>query len=136
MKIDSTLTVAAQTTRLDRSASAPETAAQQRPSPGVEALPSSSAQMSVQDSRQMVESLNAAFELAGNQVQFKLDEDAGKMVFYLKDAQTGETLRQIPDETVLRISKNIATYLEEVQTDLRQPGVSAQLSGLITDARA
>ena len=79
---------------------------------------------------------NDFFAQNGNQVQFKLDQDADKMVFYLKDAQTGETLRQIPDETVLRISKNISQFLEGRQ--IAQPQreeMSALLSGLITDTK-
>jgi uncharacterized FlaG/YvyC family protein len=76
---------------------------------------------------------NDFFAQNNSQVQFKLDQESGKMVFYLKDAQTGETLRQIPDETVLRISKHISQFLKARQTDQPQrEEMRALLSGLIT----
>jgi uncharacterized FlaG/YvyC family protein len=79
---------------------------------------------------------NDFFDQNNIQVQFKLDQDAGKMVFYLKDAQTGETLRQIPDETALRISNHISQFLKARQTDQPQrEEVRALLSGLITYTR-
>ena len=93
--------------------------------------------LTAKDAKAMVEEANAFFSKNGNQLQFELDQDADKMVFYLKDAQTGETLRQIPDETVLRISKNINQFLETQQRQASSSlDTSALLSGLITDTRA
>jgi len=97
--------------------------------------------LSQKDGAQLVEQLNQALESLGNQqnsfIQFQMDDQSGKMVFYLKDAQTQETLRQIPDALLLKISANIKQYLEQVQSDLRQPSGLAKLpAGLITDATA
>jgi uncharacterized FlaG/YvyC family protein len=97
----------------------------------------SSTNMTADDAKQILDKTNTFFSKNGNLLRFELDQDAGKMVFYLKDSQTGETLRQIPDETILRISKNIDQFLE---TSQRQPSAqldaSALLSGLLTDTRA
>ena len=60
----------------------------------------SSINMTADDAKLILEKANGFFSKNGNLLKFELDQDAGKMVFYLKDAQTGETLRQIPDETV------------------------------------
>jgi hypothetical protein len=57
------------------------------------------------------------------------------MVLYLKDAQTGETLRQFPDEMTLRISKQIGDYLEGLKSHQNPKDAVGSLSGLITDTK-
>lgn len=134
MNIQSMQTLAAQPTRFVSRTDSPEVIL-----PSVEAAKSNTESplvLTAKDAKVMVEGVNEFFLKNGNQLQFELDQSAGKMVFYLKDAQTGETLRQIPDETVLRISKNINQYLESQQRQASSPmDTSALLSGLITDTR-
>lgn len=108
--------------------------------PGVETTKSNTelqVNLTLDDANLMKEQVNQFFAQNGNQLKFELDQDAGKMVFYLKDVETGETLRQIPDETVLRISKNINQFLESSQRQQSaQVDSSAFLAGLLTDTRA
>jgi flagellar protein FlaG len=84
---------------------------------------------------EMVAQVNDAIKIDGSQLQFQLDQDAGKMVLYLKDAQTGETLRQFPDKEALRISKQIGDYLEGLKSHQNPKDAVGSLSGLITDTK-
>ena len=87
-------------------------------------------------SQALVTEVNDVFKLNNSALQFQLDQDAGKMVLYLKDAQTGETLRQFPDEMTLRISKQINDYLESTKSYQNPKDAVGKLSGLITDTKA
>jgi flagellar protein FlaG len=40
-------------------------------------------------------------------LQFQLDEGTGQMVVTLRDAETGEVIRQVPGEDALRIAQRI-----------------------------
>lgn len=137
MKIDHTQPMTAQSTRfasakgdvLETISAAPTVESSTGLSPeAVKAL-------SVAESTTVVQQVNEAFKLSGSTFQFKLDQDAGKMVVYLKDEQTGETLRQIPDETVLRISKNIGQYLDHVKLAATPKEAANILTGLTTDTK-
>ena len=57
--------------------------------------------------RQLRESMGSG----GTQVSFSVNEDAGRVVVRVTDADTGELIRQIPSEDVLRIAKNIRSVL-------------------------
>lgn len=135
MNIQSIQTLATQPTRFVTRTDSTEAVL-----PSVETTKSNADQstnLTADDANKILESANAFFSKNGNQLKFELDQDAGKMVFYLKDGQTGETLRQIPDETVLRISKNINQFLESSQRQQStKVDASAFFSGLLTDTRA
>lgn len=135
MKIDNMQPMTAQSSRFVSNGSTIQMNAQSQRDSGNSVageLPSSG--LTAAQSEQVVKQMNEAFKLNGNEVEFKLDQDAGKMVFYLKDAQSGETLRQIPDETVLRISKNIGQYLQDIKSGAGTKA-AATLSGLLTDTK-
>jgi uncharacterized FlaG/YvyC family protein len=89
-----------------------------------------------EQSKAMVEKVNSVLKQSDTELQFQFDKDAGKMVLYLKDAKTGETLRQIPGEAALRISKDIDTYLSGLKSHQNAKDAVGQLSGLITDTKA
>jgi uncharacterized FlaG/YvyC family protein len=108
-------------------------AASERVLPSVSSSPISSTQP---PSQALVTEVNDVFKLNNSALQFQLDQDAGKMVLYLKDSQTGETLRQFPDEMTLRISKQINDYLESAKSYQNPKDAVGQLSGLITDTKA
>ncbi len=44
-------------------------------------------------------------------VVFRVDEDSGKLVAEIRDYATGDLVRQIPPEEMIRISKAISEYL-------------------------
>jgi uncharacterized FlaG/YvyC family protein len=81
----------------------------------------------------MVEKVNSVLKQSDTELQFQFDKDSGKMVLYLKDAKTGENLRQIPGEAALRMSKEIDTYLAGLKSHQNPKDTVGQLSGLITN---
>ena len=52
---------------------------------------------------------------------FKYDDGARRLVMVLRDPETGETVEQVPPETVLR---NYEESLRRVQRELRESGVN------------
>lgn len=51
---------------------------------------------------------------SGRNLQFRVDDDSGRVVVSVRDSDTGELIRQIPSEAALRIAKS----LESGQTAL------------------
>jgi uncharacterized FlaG/YvyC family protein len=83
-----------------------------------------------------IDRLNESLGKAGSNILFEPDVDSGKMLFVMKDATTGEIIRQIPNEVVLKISQAVNAYLSKVQLDTKSvPGstLNSSLSGLITN---
>ena len=60
------------------------------------------------DLRQVVAMLNQNMEKLGRNLGFAIDEKAGRSVVTVTDRTTGEVVRQIPDESVLRMAHSIA----------------------------
>lgn len=56
---------------------------------------------------QAVKDINDFFQNVRRTLQFSLDQDSGKMVIQIKDAETNEVVRQIPPEYVLKIAKQL-----------------------------
>ena len=55
--------------------------------------------------------INKALKHFNTKIQINFDDDTGKMVIHLVDSESGDTVRQIPSETLLKLSANIAEYL-------------------------
>jgi flagellar protein FlaG len=43
----------------------------------------------------------------GRQLNFSIDKTIDRTIVQVKNAETGEVIRQIPDETLLRVAHNI-----------------------------
>lgn len=54
-----------------------------------------------------VESVNRSLSSRSAQVQFAFDSDSGRVLVKLIDVETSKVLRQVPNEEMLRIAKNI-----------------------------
>ena len=54
-----------------------------------------------------VERLNEQMRRSGRGLNFSVDEVAERTVITVKDTQSGEVIRQIPDEALLRVAHNI-----------------------------
>lgn len=52
-----------------------------------------------------VREVNAAFELRSIGLQFEIDRDTDKVIVKVIDRNSGEVIRQIPNEEVVRIAK-------------------------------
>lgn len=91
--------------------------------------------LGVEKSRGLVQQANTLLKMNNSDIEFKVDDESGKAVFYLKDAASGEVLRQIPNEAMLRLSKNIEQFLEGASQLSGSKTQSAILSGLLTDEK-
>lgn len=134
MKIDNAQPQAAQSTRFVATV-AKDAAVEKAPLAQSVLADEVAKSLSPEKSAAVVSQVNKVLKASGNDLEFKLDQDAGRMIVYLKDSQTGETLRQIPDETLLRISKNIGQYLDDLNALASKKDGSLLLSGIITDTK-
>lgn len=73
------------------------------PEPSPQPLPNQQEQVkrAVESVRQMVEATQP------NSLLFSVDDDTGKTVVRVADAQTGEIIRQIPSEEMLEIARSL-----------------------------
>ncbi|MBU0752786.1 MAG: flagellar protein FlaG [Gammaproteobacteria bacterium] len=58
-------------------------------------------QMAMEAVKQMIETS------APNSLQFSIDDDTGKTIVRVSDAQTGEMIRQIPSKELLEIARSL-----------------------------
>lgn len=91
--------------------------------------------LGLEKSRDLVQQANALLKMNNSDIEFKLDDESGRAIFYLKDATSGEVLRQIPNEAMLRLSKNIEQFLEGASQLSGSKTQNAILSGLLTDKK-
>ncbi|GAB6069752.1 hypothetical protein JCM30760_08490 [Thiomicrorhabdus hydrogeniphila] len=55
---------------------------------------------------------NSQLQKLQSSLSFEKDEDSERMIIFVKDKETGETIRQIPTEEFLAISSSISQYLD------------------------
>ena len=68
--------------------------------------------VSKQELQGAVEKLNDHMQNIQRDLNFSIDDSSGKTVVRVVDSTTDELVRQIPSETVLRISENIQEQLD------------------------
>lgn len=51
---------------------------------------------------------------SGRDLDFRVDADTDRMVITVRDQATGEVIRQIPSEEVLRIARSVSSPLERL----------------------
>ena len=57
--------------------------------------------------QEAIDRLNDQMKRNGRQLNFSIDKVVDRTVIQVKNEQTGEVVRQIPDETLLRVAHNI-----------------------------
>lgn len=62
------------------------------------------------DIEQALEELVARAAESGASLDFRIDEDSGRVVVSVLDRRDGTVLRQMPSEEALRIARNLARY--------------------------
>jgi flagellar protein FlaG len=70
--------------------------------------------LSAQEISEAVEGLSKFANTTNRQLNFSIDEGTDKQVVKVTDAESGEVIRQIPSEEILRLSER----LRELQSDL------------------
>lgn len=51
--------------------------------------------------------LEAHLQSMNRYLEFRIDQESGRMVVTVKDKSTGETIRQIPSEEIMRLAHNL-----------------------------
>jgi flagellar protein FlaG len=54
--------------------------------------------------------LNEMMMTGGRSLRFVMDEKLGRPIIYVENTVTGEIVRQIPDETVLRVARGLESF--------------------------
>lgn len=91
-----------------------------------------SAEIDAQKADKLLSSVNEKVKALQSFLKFEKDEDTEKMVFSIKNSETGEVIRQIPSKDLLEVSKQISQYLDRVQQ--QAPGDRSESPvGLLTD---
>ena len=68
-----------------------------------------------QELQQAIERLNEQVKKNNYSLNFSVDEAADYVVVKIRDANNGEVVRQIPNETVLRLSANLKGLLQDAK---------------------
>lgn len=64
--------------------------------------------------KEAVQGLNDFAQSVNRQLQFSVDEESGKTIVKVVDAETGETIRDIPPEEILRMQKQLRETTEQL----------------------
>ena len=92
-------------------------------SPVASATPAESVGLSADDLKQVVEVLNVQAQVVHRNMRFAVDDNTGRTVITLSDSQTGEVIRQIPSEALLRLAERLAgDEAELAAAELRTEG--------------
>jgi len=67
-----------------------------------------------------VDAINKSLRSSNNSLEFSVDSDTKRPVVKLVDTETGETIRQIPSEKTLAISRDIDQFQMRNGTLLKQ----------------
>jgi flagellar protein FlaG len=60
--------------------------------------------------QESLQKLNETMRDGGRNLSFQMDEQRGGLVVQVKNADTGEVVRQIPSDVVVRIASNIEAF--------------------------
>lgn len=71
------------------------------------AEPTPSSQPSMEQLKNVVESINKVLKQANRNLEFSVDKDTSKQVVKLVDSETGDVIRQFPTDEMLAISRAI-----------------------------
>lgn len=87
-------------------AAAPQAAAA---TPVVQPAPAAAAQRepSTAELKKAVKQLETFMQSMNRYLEFRIDQDSGRTVVTVKDTTTGDVIRQIPSEEVLRLAQNL-----------------------------
>ncbi len=87
-----------------------------------------SAVVGKQEVEEVVENLNDFAQSVNRQLQFSVDEESGKTIVKVVDAETGETVRAIPPEEILNMQKQLKEVSEKLFQQ-EEKGVSLLFQG-------
>ena len=83
-----------------------------------------------------VNSLNEAVQNIQRGIEFSVDDESGRSVVRVVDRETGDVIRQLPAEDVLKISRHIQEFMETRQTNTDAGSQSDEALGFIMQVQA
>jgi len=83
-----------------------------------------------------VSSLNDAVQNIQRGIEFSVDDESGRSVVRVVDRETGDVIRQLPAEDVLKISRHIQEFIETRQTSSDAGSQSDDALGFIMQVQA
>jgi flagellar protein FlaG len=109
MMIDTSKSPATSTSRAAETAALPVRRAE---------LPTERAESRAEATQVVAERIRQYLRESGRELDFRVDADTKRTVVTVRDQTTGEVIRQIPSEEILRIARSLPTPLEHM-VDLR-----------------
>lgn len=85
----------------------------QKKAPDIVLTPPKPAKLSVdlnelqKNLKEAIQMLNEQMKASGRNLNFTIDPEVNRTIIRVRNTHTGELVRQIPDETVLRVAHNI-----------------------------
>jgi len=67
--------------------------------------PASKAQLSTPDIQQVAKRIDSYLKSVSRSLEFRVDAASGRTIVSVRDSQTGDLIRQIPGEEVLRLAE-------------------------------
>ncbi|MDY6948433.1 MAG: flagellar protein FlaG [Pseudomonadota bacterium] len=78
---------------------------------------SAPAEPSVEQVKLAARQLETFMQSMNRYLEFRVDQDSGRTVVTVKDKTTGETIRQIPSEEVMRLAHNLGGKTQAALVD-------------------
>lgn len=72
-------------------------------------LPGREPRAPVAEVQQAARDVEAFAQSSGRNLEFRVDEASGRVIVNVRDAVSGELIRQIPDQAVLRFAQQLAS---------------------------
>ena len=69
------------------------------------------AEPSAEEVKRAARQLETFMQSMNRYLEFRVDQDSGRTVVTVKDKTTGETVRQIPSEEVMRLAQNLGAKM-------------------------
>jgi flagellar protein FlaG len=73
-----------------------------------------------------VEQLNDYVQTLQRDLRFSVDEELGRAIVHVVDSKTQEVIRQIPNETALRLARNLNQILQKQALEAQAPRIQSQ----------
>jgi uncharacterized FlaG/YvyC family protein len=73
----------------------------------------------VEQAQKAVHTINQKLELINTKIVIDRDQETGKTIFKIVNAESGEVIKQVPPETLLKISAHISEYMNSLHDELK-----------------
>lgn len=95
-------------------------AVEERPRPHEAEAPEAppARRMADEERTRITERLQELARASGRDLEFRVDEASDRVVISVRDQRTGELIRQIPDETALRIAERLTAQMDDFRSVL------------------